>query len=113
MVARPSFSSTGQMMRASAARHRAVAAAGGAARLAQHLGLHVATVTGWTFCPAQHIDAVAAASGVLRHELRPDLYPRLIATTRELSADEAVAAHLMAGEHFARTGRCLSAEEAR
>lgn len=100
-------------MRASAALRRAVAAAGGAARLGHRLGLHAISVTAWTFCPAKHVDGVAEASGVLRHDLRPDLFPRLVATTRELSADEAVAAHLMAGEHFARTGRCLSHEEAR
>jgi len=113
MAARPRFTSTSQMMRAAAALRRAVNAAGGAARLAPRLGLKITAIPAWTFCPAQHVDGVAEASGVLRHELRPDLYPRLIATTRELSADEAVAAHLMAGEHFARTGRCLSAEEAR
>jgi DNA-binding transcriptional regulator YdaS (Cro superfamily) len=82
-------------------------------RLAHQLGLHAVTVTGWTFCPAQHVEAVAAASGVARHDLRPDLYPRARITTRELTAEEAAAAHLLAGAHFARTGRCLSAEEVR
>ncbi|SFM91566.1 YdaS family helix-turn-helix protein [Methylobacterium pseudosasicola] len=104
MAARPRFSSTAQMMRAAAALRRAVAAAGGAARLAQQLSLHATTVNGWTFCPAGHVDTVAVATGVSRNDLRPDLSPRA------LTAEQAVAAHLAAGGHFARTGRCLSME---
>lgn len=109
MAARPRFSSTAQMMRAAAALRRVVTAAGGTARLAQRLGLHVATVNGWTFCPAGHVDTVAAVTGVSRNDLRPDLFPRAD-TARPLTTEQAVAAHLMAGEHFARTGRCLSME---
>ncbi|EIZ83657.1 hypothetical protein WYO_3670 [Methylobacterium sp. GXF4] len=112
MAARPRFATTAQAMRASAAMRRAVNAAGGAARLAQQLGLHVSTVTGWVFCPTGHVDTVAAVTGVSRNDLRPDLFPRAD-TARPMTAEQAVAAHLMAGEHFARTGRCLSAEEAR
>jgi DNA-binding transcriptional regulator YdaS (Cro superfamily) len=92
-------------MRASASLRLAVAAAGGAARLAHHLGLHVASVTAWTFCPAERVGAVSGITGVSRSHLRPDLFPRVA-----LTPDQAVAAHLAAGAHFALTGRCLSAE---
>jgi DNA-binding transcriptional regulator YdaS (Cro superfamily) len=112
MGARPRFASTAQAMRAAASLRRAVTAAGGAARLAPRLGLRVTTIPQWTFCPAQHVEAVAAASGVARHDLRPDLYPRPSAD-RALTADEAMTAHMLAGAHFARTGHCLSAEVAR
>jgi len=109
MAARPRFSSTAQAMRASASVRRAIAAAGGSARLAHQLGLHAVSVQGWTFCPPQHVEAVEAASGVSRHDLRPDLYPRA-GRARDLAPDQAVAAHLAAGAHFARTGRCVSQE---
>ncbi|WP_342106334.1 YdaS family helix-turn-helix protein [Methylobacterium sp. SI9] len=109
MSARPRFSSPAKAMRASASLRRAVAATGGAARLAHQLGLHVASVTAWTFCPAGHVDRVASITGVSRSDLRPDLFPRADAD-QSLSAEQAVAAHLAAGAHFARTGRCLSAE---
>ncbi|QGY02357.1 helix-turn-helix domain-containing protein [Methylobacterium mesophilicum SR1.6/6] len=111
MAARPRFSSTAQAVRASAAMRRAIAVAGGAARLGHQLGLHAVSVNAWTFCPAQHINAVAVATGVARSDLRPDLFPRAD-TARPLTPDQAIAAHLAAGAHFARTGRCLSAEVA-
>ncbi|WP_342163029.1 YdaS family helix-turn-helix protein [Methylobacterium sp. SD21] len=108
MAARPRFPSPAQAIRAATAVQRAVNAAR-PATLAARLGVKVTTVMAWTFCPAEHVDAVADASGVARHDLRPDLYPRPT-PARALSAEQAVAAHLMAGEHFARTGRCLSLE---
>ena len=111
MAARPRFQTLAQAVRASAAIRRAVSNAG-AAQLAARLGVRVTSLPAWTFCPAQHVDAVADASGVARHDLRPDLYPRT-AFGRELTAEEAMTAHLMAGDHFARTGRVLSAEGAR
>jgi len=113
MAARPRFANTAQAMRASASIRRAIAAAGGSARLAQHLGLHAVTVQGWTFCPTQHVEAVEAASGVSRHDLRPDVFLRDGRSARQISAEEATAAHLLAGSFFARTGRCLSHQEAR
>lgn len=111
MAARPRFASTAQAMRASAALRRAIPAAGGSARLAHHLGLRVETVLGWTFCPAQHVESVEAASGMSRYDLRPDVFLRDGRSARQLSADEATAAHLLAGSFFARTGRCLSSEQ--
>jgi DNA-binding transcriptional regulator YdaS (Cro superfamily) len=112
MAARPRFTSTAQAMRASASLRRAITAAGGAARLALRLDVQITAIPRWTFCPGQHVVALSAASGVSVHDLRPDLYPRPRAA-RELTADEVTAAHLAAGAHFARTGRCLSAEVAR
>lgn len=109
MAARPRFASTAQAVRAASSVRRALAAAGGAPRLAHRLGLHAVSVAQWTFCPPQHVEAVEAASGVSRHDLRPDLYPRA-GKARELTPEQSVAAHLAAGEHFARTGRCLSSE---
>ena len=101
------FSSRAQMFAASAALGRAFAAVGGRAALAQRLGMKGVPQT-WTFCPDTRVAAVSAASGVPPHELRPDLYS---APTR--SADAAMAAHLAAGAHFARTGFTLSSIGAR
>lgn len=111
MSARPRFFSTAQMMRTAAVLRRAIITAGGAARLAQQLGLQAVSVSAWTFCPAGYVDAVSVITGVSRSDLRPDLPPRAD-TTSPLTAEQATAAHLAAGAHFARTGRCLSAEAA-
>lgn len=50
--------------------------AGGASRLARHLGLHHTTVLGWAEVPPKHVPAVAALLHVDRHEIRPDLWER-------------------------------------
>lgn len=105
------FQTQRQAMSATAARHRAIAAVDGPAALAKHLGMHPTSVAMWVFCPTHRIEAVEAASGVSRHDLRPDLYP---APPGGLTADErALPAHLAAGAFFARTGRCLSSAEGR
>lgn len=111
MAARPRFTSRQQAFSASSALYRAVAAAGGHEALAHRLGVRATTVRGWTFCPAQHVDAIAAASGVSPHDLLPDLYPA--PTSGLTAAERALPAHLAAGAFFARTGRCLSSVEAR
>lgn len=53
---------------------------GTAARLKELSGGTVAisgqAVSQWKRCPHHHVLAVEAASGVSRHDLRPDLYPR-------------------------------------
>lgn len=58
---------------------RAERAAGGQAKLARILGLSQSTVNSWfrrrSELPAQHVLTVEKATGVSRHELRPDLYP--------------------------------------
>jgi antitoxin CcdA len=48
--------------------------AGGVGALAKRLGLDHSTVSGWTAVPAKHVPAVAAASGLPLHDIRPDIY---------------------------------------
>jgi DNA-binding transcriptional regulator YdaS (Cro superfamily) len=105
MAARPRFTSRRQAFAASAALARGIAAAGGHQAVAQRLGATVAVVRGWTFCPESRVEAVAAATGVPAHELRPDLFP-----APHPDAEQATAAHLAAARHFALTGRTLSSE---
>lgn len=109
MAARPRFASRAQAFAASAALARGIAAAGGHQAVAQRLGATVAVVRSWTFCPTARLDAVSAAIGVPAHELRPDLFPAPAVTPRD-DAEQAIAAHLAAGQHFALTGRTLSSE---
>ena len=54
---------------------RAIAAAGGASKLARKLGITHQAVMKWRRLPAERTLEVEAATGVSRHELRPDLYP--------------------------------------
>ena len=58
----------------------ALKSAGSIARLARLLGLSVSTVHSWLrrdqALPAQHVLTAEEATGVSRHDLRPDLYPR-------------------------------------
>ena len=109
MAARPRFTSRRQAFAASSALYRGIAAAGGHEALASRLGIGAAALRGWTHCPAARVEAVAAATGVPAHELRPDLFPAPVTDPR-LDAEIAIAAHLAAGAHFARTGRALSTE---
>jgi DNA-binding transcriptional regulator YdaS (Cro superfamily) len=48
--------------------------AGGVTKLAAAVGRHHATILGWHRVPAEHAKAVAEASGIPLHELRPDLW---------------------------------------
>ena len=52
----------------------AIDRAGGVSALAQRLGLDHSTVSGWKAVPAKHVPAVAAATGLALHDIRPDLY---------------------------------------
>jgi DNA-binding transcriptional regulator YdaS (Cro superfamily) len=54
---------------------RAVKQAGGARALGRALGISSQAVSQWERVPPERVLAVEAASGVSRHELRPDLYP--------------------------------------
>jgi len=54
----------------------AVIAAGGSAKLARALGVKPQAVWQWTICPPLRVLDVEAVTGVSRHELRPDLYPK-------------------------------------
>ena len=57
---------------------RAAKAVGGQARLAALLGLSRMAVSGWVRrgVPAGRVLSVEKLTGVSRHDLRPDLYPR-------------------------------------
>jgi DNA-binding transcriptional regulator YdaS (Cro superfamily) len=48
--------------------------AGGLVKLAKAAGRHHATILGWTRVPPKHVKAVAKATGIPPHELRPDLW---------------------------------------
>ena len=54
---------------------RAIDAAGGLTKLAASLGITKQAVLQWDEVPPLRVLAVERASGVSRHELRPDLYP--------------------------------------
>lgn len=54
---------------------RAVEAVGGYAALARKLGKTRGGLWQWKRVPAERVLAVEAATGVPRHQLRPDLYP--------------------------------------
>jgi len=55
---------------------RAIEAAGGITRLAESLQITKQAVSQWDEVPPLRVLQVERASGVSRHELRPDLYPR-------------------------------------
>ena len=55
---------------------RAIEAAGGTAALALRLGIRAPSIYSWRRVPAIRVLAVEAASGISRHDLRPDIYPR-------------------------------------
>ena len=55
---------------------KAIQVAGGAAELARKLGnISTAAICQWRIIPSKRVLSVEAATGVSRHELRPDLYP--------------------------------------
>ena len=56
---------------------RAIEAVGGPSSLAGKLGVKVNVVTNWRMrgrAPAEYVLAIEAASGVSRHDLRPDVF---------------------------------------
>jgi len=55
---------------------RAIKAAGGLTNLAASLNITKQAVAQWSEVPPLRVLEVERASGVSRHELRPDLYPR-------------------------------------
>lgn len=57
---------------------RAIEQAGGIAKLASALGLHRSAPSGWlrTRLPPRKVLDVERVTGVPRHDLRPDIYPR-------------------------------------
>jgi DNA-binding transcriptional regulator YdaS (Cro superfamily) len=74
------------MTKAHTALRRAIKAAGGQAALAAAIGVRQSHVWYWLHksesgVPAEHVPAVAQATGVARHELRPDLFAGPAAVT--------------------------------
>lgn len=60
--------------------HRAIEIAGSQAALAAKIGVTQAHVSYWACkakkgVPPEHVWAIEAATGVSRHELRPDIFP--------------------------------------
>ena len=55
---------------------RAIAAAGGLEALADPLGITAQAISQWQEVPPLRVLAVERITGVSRHELRPDLYPK-------------------------------------
>jgi DNA-binding transcriptional regulator YdaS (Cro superfamily) len=53
---------------------RAIEAAGGTLALAQALGIQAPSIYSWRRVPAERVKAVSKATGIPRHELRPDLW---------------------------------------
>jgi DNA-binding transcriptional regulator YdaS (Cro superfamily) len=53
----------------------AVRAAGGYAKLAKRMGVTPQAVWQWPECPPLRVLDVERATGIPRHELRPDIYP--------------------------------------
>lgn len=54
---------------------KAIEKAGGTAALALWLGIQAPSIYSWRRIPAERVLAVEAATGISRHELRPDIYP--------------------------------------
>lgn len=54
---------------------RAIEVAGGVAALAGKLGIFSQAVSQWRRVPVKRVLDVERATGVPRHELRPDIYP--------------------------------------
>jgi antitoxin CcdA len=96
----------------------AIDRSGGVSALARSLGIDHSTVSGWRMIPARHVAAVAAATGLALHELRPDLFPRQdpkgMAETQAPFAAEARALGLDPDKIAARAlEEAVSAEKAR
>ena len=54
----------------------AIQKAGGTTALATALGIKAPSIYSWDRVPAERVLAVERISGVSRHKLRPDIYPR-------------------------------------
>jgi DNA-binding transcriptional regulator YdaS (Cro superfamily) len=75
-----------------AALDRAIAAIGGPAALGRELGISSQAIAQWRRCPPLRVLGVERATGVPRHELRPDLYP---AAEHDSSREEAAPARAL------------------
>ncbi|MBY0250173.1 MAG: helix-turn-helix domain-containing protein [Methylobacterium organophilum] len=54
---------------------KAIEAAGGTKALSRKIGISSQAISQWQECPPLRVLEVEKASGVPRHELRPDIYP--------------------------------------
>lgn len=63
------------MTKAQTAIERAAQAVGGFPELARKLGVTRHAIYQWDRVPANRVIPIERATGVSRHELRPDLYP--------------------------------------
>lgn len=54
---------------------KAIEALGGVVRLAAAVGVTPSAVSQWRWTPATRVLQIERASGISRHELRPDIYP--------------------------------------
>jgi DNA-binding transcriptional regulator YdaS (Cro superfamily) len=66
----------------SSALELAVANVGGQAEFARLIGVTAQAVSQWNKVPPLRVLEVERVSGVSRHELRPDLYPREVSEAR-------------------------------
>ena len=55
---------------------KGMAAAGGWAALGRLMGLSRQAVHGWSRVPAERVLEFERVTGVSRHEVRPDIYPK-------------------------------------
>jgi len=69
---------------------KAIKAVGSQVALAEKLGIGQTAISNWIQktkrVPAERVLALEAISGVSRHDLRPDLYPRERRTASRISA---------------------------
>jgi DNA-binding transcriptional regulator YdaS (Cro superfamily) len=54
---------------------KVIGLAGGVTKLSKQLGLSSPAISQWRLVPAGRVLAVELATGVPRHEQRPDIYP--------------------------------------
>lgn len=66
----------------------AIKAAGGATALGRALRITHAAILKWKRTPAERVLEVERITGVSRHDLRPDIYPR---SERSPEADQTIA----------------------
>lgn len=55
---------------------KAAAAVGSKSELARRLGVKVQSIQQWKRIPAERVLEVERITGIARHKLRPDLYPK-------------------------------------
>ena len=66
----------GRLTGSKAALVAAIAQCGGVSALAECLEISSQAISQWECCPGLRVLEVERYSGVSRHDLRPDLYPR-------------------------------------